>query len=138
MSNSLFHITRTAINSSDIENNPSKTLPTPTNAGFADNEEFGLESETQQSMWSLTPKFSDHASDSEKETEEEPDNTTPRMLKNCQMSVMINTPTDSSITMVMIYLIGHIATTPALSQQLIATPYYLFLQVLWRQPLLMQ
>jgi hypothetical protein len=46
-SNSLVHITRTAINSSDIENNPSKTSPITTSAGFADDKDSGSESETQ-------------------------------------------------------------------------------------------
>ena len=40
-SNGLVHITRTAINTSDIESNPSEILPIATSSGFADDKDSG-------------------------------------------------------------------------------------------------
>ena len=70
-SNSLVHITRTAINSSNNENNSSEA---PQTAFNANDEASGSEPETRLSTRSSTPAFSEHPSDSEEETEE-PDET---------------------------------------------------------------
>jgi hypothetical protein len=73
VSNILVHITRTAINSSDIENNSSEP-----NTGLGVDERPGSECEipSPPSTRSSTPTFSDHASNNFEESDEqnEPEN----------------------------------------------------------------
>jgi len=69
--NIIVHITRTAVNSSDIENNPSGSTPPTPNAGLAADESFGPEPETPSSTRSSTPNLSDHATDNPEEMEKQ-------------------------------------------------------------------